>query len=57
MTNRESHREFEIMRMKQDIAGSMNELKRAADFVLEIIYELKADINRLHILECELKES
>jgi len=42
--------------MKQDVSGSLNELQKAANFVLELIYELKANVLRLHILETELED-
>lgn len=49
-------REMEIVHMKQDVSGAINELQRQATFVLEIIFELKAHLLRLHILEEELEE-
>ena len=57
MVHTPSDRELEIMHMKQDISGAINELQDNANFVLEIIFELKAHLLRLHILETELKES
>lgn len=42
--------------MKQDVSGLLNELQRAASLVLEIIYELKADVSRLYMLETDLEE-
>ena len=49
--------EHEILRMKQDIRGEFTELQRAATLVLEMVFELKADIARLDILEHYLKEN
>ena len=51
-----SSQEKEITHMKQDVSGSLNELQKAANFVLELIYELKANVLRLHILETELED-
>jgi len=51
-----SDRELEILRMKQDLMGSLNELTRAANLVLEFIYQLKADLLRLHTLESALED-
>ena len=49
-------RELEVIKMRQDVSGSFHELQRAATLVLEMIFELKADVSRLYSLEDELAE-